>query len=242
MGKVHDIKLEGNYVLVEGYIPKSVSVRKDAKATVEMLDLMGGKKIELKPGQSNEPWNFDEILDGRLATDIPGSLAMIGSVEGDLKSIIIDTRNLLDKINQNLSDKEMISSLKTSVKNLEEITNNLNAFLTKNNSKLDRTIENISNLTDKTDKFVSQNADTLIATFNETKELISNLNKVVNSLDKIVRQTESNENNLGRVLYDEELYNKLKQSIIRLDEISNILLEQLNSKGIKVDAKIRLFK
>jgi len=118
----------------------------------------------------------------------------------------------------------------------------LNAFLTKNNSKLDRTIENISSLTDKTDKFISQNADTLIATFNETKELISNLNKVVNSLDKIVRQTESNENNLGRVLYDEELYNKLKQSIIRLDEISNILLEQLNSKGIKVDAKIRLFK
>lgn len=242
MGKVHDIKIDGNYVIVEGYIPKSVLIKKDARATVEMLDLMGGKKIELKPGESDELFDFNKILDGRLATDIPGALSMVGNVEQDLKEIIIDTRNLLNKINQNLSDENFIGSLKTSIKNLEEITNNLNSFLVRNNSKLEKTIDNISTLTDKTDKFLTQNTDTLIATFNETRILIANLNKVVNSMDKLISQTETSQNNLGKIMYDEELFNKLKQSIIRLDEISNLLLEQLNSKGIKVDAKIRLFR
>lgn len=167
---------------------------------------------------------------------------MVGNVEQDLKEIIIDTRNLLNKINQNLSDENFIGSLKTSIKNLEEITNNLNSFLVRNNSKLEKTIDNISTLTDKTDKFLTQNTDTLIATFNETRILIANLNKVINTMDKLISQTETSQNNLGKIMYDEELFNKLKQSIIRLDEISNLLLEQLNSKGIKVDAKIRLFR
>lgn len=242
MGKVHDIRIDGNYVIVEGYIPKNVVIKKDAKATVEMLDLMGGKKIELKPGESDELFDFNNILEGRLSTDIPGALSMVGNVEKDLKEIIIDTRNLLEKINQNLSDENLLSSLKVSIKNLEEVTTNLNEFFIKNNSKLESTINNISSLTEKTNRFISQNTDTLVATFNETRILISNLNKVVNSIDKLITQTEKADNNLGKIVYDEELYNKLKQSIIRLDEISNILLEQLNSKGIKVDAKIRLFK
>ena len=242
MGKVHDIKIEGNSVIVEGYIPKNVIIKKDARATVEMLDLMGGKKIELKPGESDEIFDFNDILEGRLSTDIPGALAMVGNVEQDLKSIILDTRDLLEQINKHLSDENTINSLKNSLRNLEEITTNLNEFLIKNNSKLEKTIDNISNLTDKSEKFLTQNADTLIATFNETRVLISNLNKVVNSLDLILSQTQSKENNFGKILYDEELYEKLKQSIIKLDIISNLLLEQLEAKGIKVDAKIRLFK
>lgn len=242
MGKVHDIKINGNHVIVEGFIPKSILIKKDARAAVEMLDLMGGKKIEIKPGESDELFDFNQILDGRLSTDIPGALSMVGNVEKDLKEIIIDTRNLLDKINRHLSDENVFGSLRTSIKNLEEISNNLNTFLVRNNSKLEKTIDNISTLTDKTDKFITQNTDTLLATFNETRLLIGNLNKVVNSIDKLITQTESNQNNLGKIFYDEELFNKLKQSIIRLDEISNLILEQLNSKGIKVDAKIRLFQ
>ncbi len=242
MGKVHDIKIDGNYVIVEGYIPKSVIIKKDAQARVEMLDLMGGKKIELKPGESNELFDFNDVLYGKLSTDIPGALSMVGNVEQDLKAIIIDTRNMLDKINKNFSDETVITSLKNSLKNLEEITNNLNSFLIKNNSKLDKTIENISVITEKTDKFLTQNSDTLLATFNETRLLVNNLNKVVNALDQIFNQTKTGENNLGKVIYDEELYAKLKQSIIRLDEISRLLQEQLNSQGIKVDAKIRLFR
>lgn len=242
MGKVHNILIDGNSVIVEGYIPKNVVLKKDAKATVEMMDLMGGKKIELKPGESDELFDFNNVLDGRLSTDIPGALAMVGNVEQDLKLIILDTRNLLEQINRNLSDENTMNSLKTSVKNLEQITTNLNEFLSKNNSKLEKTIENIANLTEKSDKFLSRNADTLVATFNETRELIANLNKVVISFESILNQTQEKDNNIGKILYDDELYSKLKQSIIRLDSISNILLEQLESKGIKVDAKIRLFK
>ncbi len=128
LGKVHDIKIDGNHVIVEGYIPKNIIIKRDAKATVEMMDLMGGKKIEIHPGESDELFDFNNILEGKLSTDVPGALAMVGNVEQDLKSIILDTRTLLEKINSNLSDEEFVLSLKNSAKNLEAITENLNSF------------------------------------------------------------------------------------------------------------------
>lgn len=241
MGKVHDIKIDGNYVLVEGYIPKTIVIKKDAQAKVEMMDLMGGKKIELKPGMSDEVFDFNNVLEGKLSTDIPGALAMVGNVEQDLKTIIIDTRNLLEQINKNFSEKEMISSIKNSVKNLEMISYRLDELLSRNNKNLETTLKNITSITEKTNQFLVQNSDSLVQTFVETRQLISNLNKVVNSIDTILIQTSEKENNIGRIIYDKEIYEKLRESVIKLDEISKILLEQLNSKGIKVDAKIRLF-
>ncbi len=242
LGKVHDIKIDGNHVIVEGYIPKNIIIKRDAKATVEMMDLMGGKKIEIHPGESDELFDFNNILEGKLSTDVPGALAMVGNVEQDLKSIILDTRTLLEKINSNLSDEEFVLSLKNSAKNLEAITENLNSFIQKNNSKLERTIENVSNLTEKTENFLDKNSDSLTTTLYESKQLVTNLNKLVITLDTLITQTETSKNNLGKILYDDELFLKLKQSIVRLDSVSNLLLEQLNSKGIKVDAKIRLFR
>lgn len=241
MGKVHDIKIDGNYVLVEGYIPKTIVIKKDAQAKVEMMDLMGGKKIELKPGMSDELFDFNNVLDGKLSTDIPGALAMVGNVEQDLKTIIIDTKNLLDQINRNFSDQEMMILIKNSVKNLETISYRLDELLSRNNQNLESTLKNITSITERTNQFLIQNSDSLVQTFVETRALISNLNKVVNTIDTILTQTTEKENNIGRLIYEKEIYDKLRESVIRLDEISKILLEQLNSKGIKVDAKIRLF-
>ncbi len=241
MGKVHDIKIDGNYVIVEGYIPKNIIIKKDAQAKVEMMDLMGGKKIELKTGMSDEVFDFNNILEGKLSTDIPAALAMVENVEQDLKTIIIDTRNLLEQINKNFSEKEMISSIKNSVKNLETISYRLDELLSRNNKNLETTLKNITSITEKTNQFLVQNSDSLVQTFVETRQLISNLNKVVNTIDTILIQTTEKENNIGRIIYDKEIYDKLRESVMKLDQISKILLEQLNSKGIKVDAKIRLF-
>lgn len=241
MGKVHDIKIDGNSVLVEGYIPKTIAIKKDAQAKVEMMDLMGGKKIEIKPGMSDELFDFNNILEGKLSTDIPGALAMVGNVEQDLKTIIIDTKNLLEQINSNFSDKEMMNSIKNSVKNLETISYRLDELLSRNNQNLESTIKNLKSITERTNQFLIQNSDSLVQTFVETRTLISNLNKVVNTIDTILTQTTEKENNIGRLIYEKEIYDKLRESVIKLDEISKILLEQLNSKGIKVDAKIRLF-
>jgi hypothetical protein len=51
-------------------------------------------------------------------------------------------------------------------------------------------------------------------------------------------QTMSGKNNLGKLLYDDSLYFGLTESIKRLQELSRVILYQLNTDGIKVDADI----
>jgi len=77
---------------------------------------------------------------------------------------------------------------------------------------------------------------------NESKNLIQNLNDISTQIKFLIEQTTNQENNIGRLLYDKESIEKLKVSIERIDVITKILTEQLGDKGIKVDAKIRLFK
>lgn len=241
MGKVKDIILDGNKVIVEGLIPKYVPLKRDAKAKVEMMDLMGGKKIEIKPGESDEPFELNTFLVGDISTDIPGALSMVGSVEQDLRLLIKDTRTMLEKINYNLSDPELISSLKSSIINLETTSKYLNDFFEKNDKALHSTVKNISGLTERIEKFISQDSDTLMIVLKETQNLISNLNEVSSHMRNLLKETSNKENNIGRLLYDQESYEKLKESIERIDEITKTLIIQLNEKGIKVDAKIRLF-
>ncbi len=46
------------------------------------------------------------------------------------------------------------------------------------------------------------------------------------------------ENNLGKILYNDSLYNNLIQSMESINELTKLLKFQLETDGIKVDAYI----
>ena len=59
--------------------------------------------------------------------------------------------------------------------------------------------------------------------------------------NEFTSEIKNKNNNLGKILYDKELYDNLTQSVAKLSEISKILLEQLKKEGINIDAHIKLF-
>lgn len=241
-GKVTDIKIVNDNVIVVGEIPKDIVLKSDATARVEMMDLMGGKKIEITPGSSSEFFDLGQELRGRLATDIPGALQMIGNVESELKTIIIDMKFLLEKLSKNLSDEEMIANLRLAVINSKNIAEKLDKLLTENRDEFNQLSKNTVELTSKMNKFLDENTSTISSTFNETHELVIKLNDVTLKLDKFLSETENQSNILGKLIYDEKTYENLVNSLNKLNEITTILLEQMKSSGIKVDTKIRLFE
>ena len=48
-GNVEDIKVEGQSVIVKISLDNDVNLKEDAKFGISMLDLMGGKKVEISP-------------------------------------------------------------------------------------------------------------------------------------------------------------------------------------------------
>ena len=61
---------------------------------------------------------------------------------------------------------------------------------------------------------------------------------LLTTLNNLTQETITGGNNLGKILYDDSLYNNLIESIQSIKELTKVMLYQLEADGIKVDANI----
>lgn len=237
-GYVNNMKVLANEVIVELAIDKEIKLKDDAEFSITMLDLMGGKKVEVFPGQSAQTLNFNQIYHGKFLSDIPSVMALFGSVQDDLITILRDVKITLTTMNQFLSDENLITDFKMSLKNLNQLTNQLNEFMQENKKGINRLTENIVSLTEKSNIMIEKNQD-------EFSDLLKNLNSVTQQSQKVLKDINqisyeilNKQNNLGKILYDENVLNDIKSSLKQVNELTSILIEQLKGKGINVDANI----
>lgn len=237
-GYVNDIVIKNNNLIVEAAIDNDVKLSEDAKFYIVMLDLMGGKKIEIDPGYSNTEIDFNKIQTGVFQADIPSVMALLGSVQDDLVTVLQDVKTVLSSLNKMVSDDSFIKDLKMLVNNVNDLTNQTNKLISENKSEIQKLTHNAVELTENTNNLIKDNRESakeLIENFNtlskQTKDLVEKINAFTDEINK-------RENNLGKILYDDELLGNLKSSIKQLETLTKILVEQLNSEGIKVDANI----
>ncbi len=65
-GHVKDFVIQGSHVIVTLSISDEIQLKKDAQFSLESTDLMGGRKIEVDPGNSEEELNLSKIQSGEL--------------------------------------------------------------------------------------------------------------------------------------------------------------------------------
>ena len=99
-GNVEDFQNDGNTVIVKATMDKDADIREDASFTILMLDLMGGKKIEINPGNSPNKINYKTIQKGYFSGDISTAMAMLSSVQGDLVEVIKEVKVTLSNMNE----------------------------------------------------------------------------------------------------------------------------------------------
>ena len=93
-GYVKEMLVEPNNVLVELSIENDVQLKEDATFAISMLDLMGGKKIEVFPGTSLNTYDNKKISEGKFYADIPSVMSLFGSVQDDLVTVPVSYTHL----------------------------------------------------------------------------------------------------------------------------------------------------
>ncbi|MCS7053268.1 MAG: MlaD family protein [Ignavibacterium sp.] len=237
-GYVNDIKIINNELIVEAAIDKDVLLYEDAKFSIVMLDLMGGKKIDIEPGISKIPIDSKNIYQGEFQADIPSVMALLGTVQDDLVFALKDIRIFLSSIKEVIGDDNFVNDLKKTLKNINETTTQINSLINQNKSEISQLTENTIKLTENTNNLIVENKESFKELLNNFKSLSNETKDLVQKLNSFTDEIKKSENNFGKILYDEELIGNLKNSIKQLDNLTKLLIEQLNSKGIKVDAHI----
>ena len=240
-GYVDNIKISNSKVEVLLNLDSDIELKEDAKFYVMMLDLMGGKKIEINPGISKNTIDYNVPHKGEFLGDISTAMAVLGTVESDLVDVIREVKISLTLINKTFADSQLNNELKNSLSNLNNLTNNLNTLIQNNKNKIADLLNEGTELTKSVNDFMTVNRDSLKATISLLKQTLNNSQKLITSVNEFIDKTNKSENNLGKALNDKEMIEDLKLSIKQLKDLTILLLEQLKSSGIKVDAKIDLF-
>ena len=237
-GFVEDFNLQGDKVIVKLSLDDDVKLQKDASFSISMLDLMGGKKVNINPGTSSQPLDYKEVQTGTFYADIPEVMSMLGTVEGDIPTIIKDIKITLNSLNNYLSDDNLSTDIKTSLSNLSKASQKLNIMLDENREGIKQLTRNTVKLTENVNNFIDENKSSLKSSVEELQTVLEKTDSLLTYMNKFTGEIKSKQNNVGKILYDDKLYDDLSQSITQLNELTKILIKQLKGKGVNVDAHI----
>ena len=237
-GFVENFKLEGDKVIVSLSLDNDVKLQKDATFSISMLDLMGGKKVNINPGISSQPIDYNEVQTGIFYADIPEVMSMLGTVEGDIPAIIKDIKITLSSLNNYLTDNDLNTDIKSSLSNLNKASKKLNILLEENRKGINQLTQNTVKLTQNVNDFLDENKSSLKSSVEELHTVLTQTDSLLVSVNTFSREIKNKKNNIGKILYDDKLYDNLSQSLTQLNELTKILIEQLKGKGVNVNANI----
>ena len=237
-GHVKDFIIEGSNVIVTLSISNEIQLKKDARFSLESTDLMGGRKIEVNPGSSNEDMILTEIQYGNYISDIAGVIALFSDIQDKITIIADESVKTLQGINALLDDENFIQGLRTSVDNLNNLTAKLDKVLSENQDNIKEITQNTKEITADTKELIKGNKENIELSLMNLNKVLVRSDSLITSLNYLTQQTATGGNNLGKILYDDSLYYNLTKSIETLKDLSKIILEQLNNDGLKVDAYI----
>ena len=194
-GFVDDFKVEGNDVIVKLSVEKDTPLKEDAEFRIAMLDLMGGKKVEIYPGVSEQEIDYSKIQVGTFLPDVATIMSMVGGIQDDINTSIKDIKITLNALNNYLTDKDLNLNIKSSVDNLSEASRKLNLMMDENRENLKKLIGNSVELSEEAKIFLSKNRDEMGNSLKELNILIEKTHSLVTKANDFADEIKNKKNN-----------------------------------------------
>ncbi len=156
----------------------------------------------------------------------------------DVETIVDDLKITFSTVNNYLSDDEMMIDLKSTLKNLKNLTEKFNALITDNSDNITRITENIAAISEESRTFFDENRESLDSSIKKFNIILSKSDSLVSRFNFLAAETMEGNNNLGRILYDDSLMINMQETLKILNELSKLVLYQIKTDGFKVDANI----
>lgn len=209
VGQVNDIRFVGAHydkVLVEFSVGKNLQIPSNTIASIQSADLMGGKAIQLLPGDSDVYAKSGDTLRSELSVGLLEQLEPLkektGRVMTSLDTVLFSLSELFDENN----DGNIRSSLKSVGRTLvyvEQASETLNVLLNKESARISDILSDIHKVTGNVESI----SDSLKAV--QPANLLLRLHDVLMQTDSIVAKVNRGAGTLGSVVNNNELYDNL---------------------------------
>ena len=247
-GTVLTVQNNNGTVFITASVDDITDFKKDVSAKIMILEITGGKKIEISPGISKFNFDINSEIPGTTAADLADIVALVGEMGNDGKILIKKLDTVATSASNLLSDKVFINNIYNTVNNASEITGSMNSLLKNNLNGIQTTLSNLKILTTDLKNAVQKNSpkiDTLITnidqTLGDTRSLLKNTNSTITSTDALIKDlkqiAEEIKNGKGfahTVISDENFNKKMDSTLTTLYE----LIKQLKEYGINTNIRL----
>jgi len=237
-GRVDKIFLYGDHVIVRVLLDPDVKIYPDARAYIEMVELMGGKKVEIKPGSRGQPLDLEHLsqpIEGQYTTGIPELISQLSQLALRIQEVV----NKVDRtVDQTLGNQEFQTLLLQSVRDLHGTSSMLRDFLARNNERLNESVENIYQSSYELRQLVNSRRGDIDSTIVHIRKLIEEMEGVSSVLNEVALRIKNREGNLGKLIYDEEMFRRFSNAAHNLDSLSTDLRKNLGRYMRGVDFQI----
>jgi phospholipid/cholesterol/gamma-HCH transport system substrate-binding protein len=225
IGKVASVTLDESSVLVNANVAAGTRILEGAVPTIQMLELMGGKKIEITQGTSDKLIPMDHVIVGTVDPDIAGALHLIGDLEGNVRSLGENANELMINANSIIGDKEFIASMKEAAVNLRDLTIEARSILTENRSNINELASNMNQLVKRVDTLLVDIEPRLTSTLDGADNTLASADSLLFSVQQLVQDIRTGNGIISSALYDTSLTAKTERLLAKVDSVLQIIID-----------------
>lgn len=247
-GSVAKVLNDNSSVLIYVVLDNFDDLKADAKAKISILEVTGGKKLEIFPGTSNELFPMKSEMIGETPPDLAELVALVGSVSGDLVSLVRRLDTIATGATGLFADGKLVDDIKVTLNNTVELTNSLNEIVNKNRGLIQNTFDDLATITKDLKQFITENKSSLNNIVNNAdtalvaaKGLFDKLEITVNKADSLLANADglltdikTKDGLVKKIIYDEQFAMRLDSTFNSLVDLVNMIKEH----GVNVNVRL----
>lgn len=221
IGKVNTISIDQNTgkIIVELQIKSDFPISQSSTASIYEPGLINGKQIAIIPNLTDKtPAKDGSYLLGDVKQGLTDSLGeKLAPVQEKLEKVMANADQLITGVNNILDKKaqedlrKTLADLSLTMSQFHRASMSLNGILDDNKSQIKGVVSNF----DKISKDFSSISDSLNKA--DLGKTVQNLNTTLAKVDGIMKNLESGQGTMGKLLNDDGLYNNLSKSTKELE-------------------------
>lgn len=247
-GAVTDVRNADGHVVVTADVNDLSDIHADARARVTILEITGGKKVEITPGTEGAFDPARHVMAGSVAADIGSLVTDLGDVSVDVRSLVRRLDSLAGAANGLLADGTVIRDIRTMTAEGALLVTDLRQFVADNRGRLETTLRDAGSLVNEVRAVVKNNDPRLTnlldqldrtvgdvrSTMGKADGAIVRADSLIASLQTVVNDVRTNEGPVNKLLYDKNLARRLDSTFNQLDAV----IRQIKRHGVNVNVGI----
>ncbi len=211
VGSVQNTKLISDGVLLKLKITGTDSIPADSRFKISTGSLIGSPSVEIIPGKSQEFLKNNAYVKEQSGAGFSGVYQQINNITDNINRMInnIDT----------LTNKDTRVKVKNALREIDKSVRLIHSSLQNNLGNINDIIENMKQITTDNKAPIDSIINRLSEHSRQITSAIDNTEKITYDLNKILSGIESGKGTAGKLLTNDELYNKINNTVTNLNSL-----------------------